>query len=202
MHADMALARGISREIKRRREEARSEDPRSTFWTDRDVARRMTEACHPMAHPAVIRAREGRRTISAHEWLTFAHVLSVAPLSLLAPGNGEPVEVAGHTYPVDDVAAWLGGVRPLPSIENPGIYYATAGGMRTPEGSYFASTLRTLADHFDTSEEQTERREVLVHVAGAALDRIRADDWAKRHRDTRKAVSMTKGTTPRGRKRE
>lgn len=187
MHTDDALAASLAVAIKQR------------GWTDREVARRMTEAGHPMAHPAVIRARKGERTISVREWLTFAHVLSVAPLALLGPSDGEGVEVAGAIYSVDEVARWLGGQKPLSGVDNAGHYYATAGGMKAPSGSHFTSSLRALADHFDTSDNDNERRSLLVQVAAAAIDRMRADDRTARNpRDPHRTVRIPRDTPERG----
>lgn len=192
MEIDKALARGIAREIRKRRETAQAEDARTGAWTDRDVARRMTKAGHPMQHPAVIRARGGTRTVSAQEWLTFALVLSVAPLSLLDPG--ESVDVGGDPYRVEDVAAWLTGVRPLASVESPGLFYATAGGMRAPQGTHFAGVLRAYADHFDTTNDENERLGVLVDIARTALDQVRADERLDQVKEARRGrVPARKG---------
>jgi hypothetical protein len=72
MELDRVLALGLDREIKSRRANALDIDPRSSYWTDRDVARRMTEAGHDIQRPAVIRARQGRRAITVQEWSIFA----------------------------------------------------------------------------------------------------------------------------------
>lgn len=184
MKIDAALAHGLSLAINRTRDAAVHDDPQSRHWTDRDLARRMTEAGHPMAHPAVIRARQGERTISVEEWLIFAHVLSVAPLSLLDPG--QPVEIAGADHDPANVRDWVGGVRPLSSVESPAEFYATAGEGRAAAGaSYFAGVLRGYADHFDTTTNLVERLQLLGQIARAALAQIDNDEHVKNYVEQR-----------------
>jgi hypothetical protein len=181
MELDTALARGIDREIRRRRDEARQDDPRSTFWTERDVARRMTDAGYPMHHPAVVLTRQGRRKVPAHEWLIFALVLSVPPVRLLDPSPGKTVDLAGESVTVDDLANWLHGIQPLDSVESKPLYYASAGRFRRPDASHFAATIRGLADHFDTAESAERRQELTEDIARAAVDQMRNARQVRKH---------------------
>lgn len=174
MDIDKALAAGLTREIEDARRRALGDDRRSTFWTDRDVARRMTEAGWPMAHPAVIRARKGQRTVSVAEWLTFAFVLSVPPLRLIQPGTRQTLNLAGRERSGEEFARWAHGHAPTRDLPEPGIYYASPG-LAEPTASHFAKTFRTLADQFDTATTDLERHDVAVHALSTVAGHMRAE---------------------------
>ena len=195
MQIDPALARGIGKTIAKRRATAAALDPRTTAWSDRDVARRMTDAGHPMQHSAVIRARKGQRTVSAQEWLTFSLVFSVTPLSLIDPEQ-ESVNLAGEAHERESFAAWFAGRRPLDSVEEPAQFYASAGATRGPIESHFAGVLRAYADHLETTTEPVERLQVLGDIARASLDQMRADERVQQYIEARNSRAQKKGKEP------
>lgn len=190
MRIDAALAQGLKKAIAQRRATAQSVDPRTTFWSDRDVARRMTEAGHPMQHSAVIRARKGHRTVSAEEWLTFAHVLSVTPLSLI-DRDERVVELAGVAHDRGAFAAWFAGRRPLDTVDEAAQFYGSAGTLENPVPDHFAGVLRGLADHLETTEDPIERLQLLSNIAFASLDQSRADKRVQR------IIEARRGRAPR-----
>lgn len=186
MDADKVLADSLNREILAARCRALDRDSRSTEWTDRDVARRMTDAGRQMAHPAVIRARKGDRTVGVAEWLTFAYALSVPPLRLLDPGEGGGLHVGGPERSGEDVRQWVHGVRPLPDLHDKGLYYAGSGRLTHPQSSHLAGVLRAVADQFDTATTDRERTELAAFVAQQAITEIQSAARLDRLPRTRK----------------
>ncbi len=145
----------------------------------------MSEAGWPIAHPAVIRARNGQRTVSVGEWLAFAFVLSVPPLRLIQPDAGQTVSVGGRERTADEVRRWAHGHAPLPDTLEPGIYYASPG-LAEPKASHFASTFRVLADQFDTATTDLERHDVAVHALATVAGHMRAEQTKRTRKGTRK----------------
>lgn len=100
----------------------------------------MTEAGHDIQHPAVIRARQGRRPITVQEWSIFAYVLSLPPHKLLE--SEEPLSIGaadGTPLQHDNKAIrdWLAGTRPLEGVDR-AIFYSTvtaAGPAKRHSGS-------------------------------------------------------------------
>jgi hypothetical protein len=185
MELDRAIATGLDREIKQRRADALATDPRSSYWTDRDVARRMTEAGHRIQHPAVIRARQGLRAITVQEWLTFAYVLSLPPHKLLE--SDEPLNIGGLEHDNTAVRDWLAGRRPLEGVDR-AVFYSTLTAAGLGTRSVFAGQLREKAAQFDTATDSDERWEIADSVAGAALAQARTEhalQRAQRERDVK-----------------
>jgi hypothetical protein len=198
MKVDGALAAGLDREIKQRRADALAADPRSSYWTDRDVARRMTEAGHRIQHPAVIRARQGDRAITVEEWLTFAYVLSLPPHKLLESDEPLSIGAADDTPLQHDnkaVRDWLAGIRPLEGVDR-AIFYSTITAAGPAKRSVFAGQLRAKANQFDTATDSDERWDIADTVAAAALGQARTEralQRAQRERGARpRKVPMAK----------
>ncbi|AWB90863.1 hypothetical protein C3E78_00685 [Aeromicrobium chenweiae] len=145
-----------------------------------------------MQHSAVIRARKGQRTVSAQEWLTFALVLSVTPLSLVDT-DGESVDLAGEAHGRAPFAAWFAGHRPLDSVPEPAQFYASAGATQGPIEGHFAGVLRAYADHLETTTDPIERLQLLSDIARASLDQSRADERVKQVIEARNARARRKG---------
>jgi hypothetical protein len=170
MEVARALALGLDREIKSRRADTLAVDPRSTSWTDRDVARRMTEAGHPIQHPGVIRARQGLRSVTVEEWLMFAYVLSLPPHKLLE--SDEPLNIGAAEHDNKAMRDWLSGIRPLEGVDRP-IFYSTITAPGPSRRSVFAGQLRANAGQFDAATDSDERQEICEVVARAAVDEMR-----------------------------
>jgi hypothetical protein len=179
MEGGRAFAEALDREVKRRRSEALANDPRSSFWTDRDIARRMTEAGHKMHHPAVILARQGKRAVTVEEWLTFAFVLSIPPHRLLEPDRAT-LTVGKKEHQSREVRDWLAGARPLAGTEEPPIFYGTLTKAGPRPSDYFAGVLRSFADQFDTAREVIERQELAEEIILAAVHCTRNDRQLRR----------------------
>lgn len=153
MNVDEALAKAVDEQVSQRRADALADDPRTQQWTNRDLARRLTAAGYPIAHPQVHRLRTGQRKISVTEWLHVALVLSIPPAALLRGVDD-----------ADTVADWIAGRRPLAGVDEPARFYAAPLTGSEASGSDFGRMLRRLADEYDSATRQPDRLHVAIAV--------------------------------------
>lgn len=166
------LAANVNRHIAARR--ADSAARKGTEWTERDVAKRLTEAGNPLSHPAVIRMRKGQRTVSVGEWLHVALVLSVPPLDLLVPEGGDKLTIGKCAESPERVREWITGDAPLTTVPNPDAYRTAAGGRTPQRESHFSAVLRSLADQYDAAPgERDEIALTTIQTAAGTLKALR-----------------------------
>jgi len=163
MKVDEALAEAVDQHVSQWRADALAEDPRTQHWTNRDLARRLTAAGYPIAHPQVHRLRTGQRKVSVSEWLHIALVLSVPPAALLRGVDD-----------ADAVVDWIAGRRPLAAVDEPARFYAAPLTGSEASGTDFGRMLRRLADEYDLATRQADRLHVAISVTSYTAGVLRA----------------------------
>jgi transcriptional regulator with XRE-family HTH domain len=85
-------------------------------WSTRELARRVTELGHPLAHTAIWKLEQGERVASLQDVLSLSLALGVSPLYMISPVRGDDrLQVASAKPAVDDLIArrWLRGLDTL-----------------------------------------------------------------------------------------
>ena len=127
-------------------------------WSERQLAKEMTEVGVPLTGDKVSKIERGRRRVTVEEFLAFAYVLDVPLSRLMSPREGElQVRAGGIALDRSEIGNWMVWGPPWSELARNSTH-----ALRLARR--IATTVQILDEERDPDEREKSRRELLAAI--------------------------------------